>query len=139
VLQALSEHRQQQNERRARLGELWHDPDLVFTIANGKPIHPDSVQHDFRRLVRLAGVPYIRIHDLRHTFVTLAYRHGASIKAISETVGHAGIGITLEVYAHLVADQRREVADTLGAALFGTVDGTQEKRGDSPQVPPLEH
>lgn len=120
IVAVLRAHRQRQDERRAQLGEAWQDHDLVFTIVNGKPIHPDSLQHDFRRLVRLAGVPYIRIHDLRHTYVTLAYRYGASIKAISETVGHAGIGITLEVYAHVLEEQRREIADTLGAALFSS-------------------
>ena len=119
VIAALQEHRRRQNERRLRLGEAWQDHNLVFTVANGNPIHPDNLQHDYRRLVRLAGVPYIRIHDLRHTFVTLAYQSGASIKAISEMIGHANIGITLDIYMHVLPEQRIEVSIKVSALLFG--------------------
>lgn len=127
VIAALQEHKRRQDERRLTLGETWQAHNLIFTAENGNPIHPDNLQHDFRRLVRLAGVPYIRIHDLRHTFVTLAYQSGASIKAISEMIGHANIGITLDIYTHVLPEQRMEVSIKVSALLFRPKQGS----GDS--------
>ena len=64
-------------------------------------------------------MPRIRIHDLRHTFVTLALQAGADTKAVSEVLGHADIAITLRTYAHVLQQQRIDVADRVGAVLFG--------------------
>lgn len=119
VITLLREQRQRQSERRLALGEAWNDHDLVFTVGNGNPIHPDNVRHDFERLVREANVPMIRIHDQRHTHVTLAILAGANLKALSEAVGHRDISITLGIYGHVLAEQRTEVADKIGAMLFG--------------------
>lgn len=122
VIAALKEHRRRQNERRLELGEVWQDHDLVFAAANGGPINPDNVGRDFQRLVKLAGVPMIRIHDQRHTHVTLALQAGANIKAVSEAIGHADVAITLRTYTHVMPEQRIDVAEKVGAALFGRAD-----------------
>lgn len=116
----LREHRRRQNEERLRLGEYWHDHDLVFAAANGNPINPDNVSRDFVRLVERAGVPWIRVHDLRHTHVTHALGAGANLKALSESIGHADVGITLRTYTHVMPTQRLEVAEKVGAAFFTT-------------------
>lgn len=69
--------------------------------------------------MKRAGVKPIRIHDLRHTFATLAIQAGISVKALSEAIGHSDVRITLGTYAHVMPEQRVEVADKVGAVLFG--------------------
>jgi len=119
VISALREHRAVQNERRLRLGPLWEDHDLVFAAANGKPINPENLKRDYDRWVAAAGVPRIRIHDLRHSHVTLAIKAGGSIKAVSQRVGHARTSITMDVGVHVLPEQHADVSDKIGAALFG--------------------
>jgi integrase len=60
----------------------------------------------------------IRIHDLRHTFATLAIGAGIPIKVVSESLGHADIATTLRTYAHVLPVQRAELAEKIGALLF---------------------
>ncbi len=118
LVSALQAHKAQQNERRLALGEAWEDHDLIFAAANGKPIHPGNLKRDYTRLVSAAGVPSIRIHDLRHTHVTFELKAGGNLKAVSERVGHARTSITLDVYAHAIPEQRTDLADKIGAVLF---------------------
>ena len=128
VIAALREHKSRQNEQRLAFGAVWEDHDLVFAAANGRPIYPDNLKRDVERLVQLAGVPRIRIHDQRHTHVTLAIVAGATIAAVSRRVGHARTSITMDIYAHVIPQQHLEVADKVGAVLFGrrTADHTAD-------------
>jgi integrase len=119
VLEALKAHKARQNEQRLSLGKVWQDHDLLFPSAIGTPIHPDNLDRDFHALVKQAGVPRIRIHDVRHSYATLAIDMGAPIKAVSEALGHADIATTLRTYTHVLENQRVEVAEKVGAALFG--------------------
>jgi integrase len=75
-------------------------------------------------------VPPIRIHDLRHSHVTLAIEAGANIKAVSQRVGHSNVSITLGTYAHVLPSQHAEVADKVGAILFPACDGAGGTTGD---------
>jgi integrase len=100
------------------LGATWHDHDLVFCTGLGTPINPDNLKRDYDRLVALASVPRIRIHDVRHTFTTRALARGANAKAVSEAIGHADVGTTLRTYAHVLPEQRRGVAAKVSAAFF---------------------
>jgi integrase len=118
VVAALRKYREVQDERRRALGHAWQDHDLVFAAANGKPINPDNLRRDYDRLVQLAGVPRIRIHDQRHTHVTLALSTGANLKAVSQRIGHAQTSLTLNTYAHVLPEQHTEVADRVGRILF---------------------
>lgn len=123
VIAALREHRRRQDQRRLVLGPAWRDHGLVFAAANGAPINPNNLDRDFDRWVAQADVPRIRIHDLRHTHVTLAIKQGGNIKAVSRRVGHANIAITLGTYAHVLPEQDVEVSAKVGAVLFGTTTG----------------
>ncbi len=123
VLDLLLEHRARQLERHHELqskglGSLWEDRDLVFPSATGGPIHPDNLDRDFARLVTQANVKRIRIHDLRHSYATLAIALGNPVKVVSESMGHADVSTTLRTYAHVVPAQRTDLANSIGAALF---------------------
>src|SRR5579885_2040020 len=76
-----------------------------------QPVNPENVRRDSGRLVKLASVPRIRIHDQPHTHVTLALASGANIKAISRRIGHTQTSLTMDISAHVLPEQHREVAD----------------------------
>jgi len=85
----------------------------VFTGEYGSPTGRTVLQKEFRRLLRTAGLPKIRIHDLRHSYATLELAAGVSPKVVQESLGHARIGTTLDLYAHVIPAARREAAEAL--------------------------
>jgi len=98
-----------EEEARGR-GEVLRDTDYAFTALDGTPIHPERVTRLFRRAIEEAGVPLIRLHDLRHTHATLALSAGVHAKVVSERLGHANIGITLDTYSHCLPALSEEAA-----------------------------
>ena len=73
---------------------------------------PDSVLHMLHRVLKRAGLPEVRFHDLRHTFATLALQNGVDIKTVSGMLGHFSAGFTLDTYAHVTTSAKREAAKT---------------------------
>jgi integrase len=82
-------------------GDAWDGSDRVFCDQLGGPLHPDRFTRAFGSAVRQAGVKQIRLHDLRHTGATLALQAGIHPKVVSERLGHASTGITLDIYSHV--------------------------------------
>ncbi len=97
----LRAHRRAQLEERVAAGELWNEGDLVFCDEVGERLHPDRFTKWFQAARRRAGVPAIRLHDLRHTWATLALQAGIHPKIVSERLGHATTGITMDIYSHV--------------------------------------
>ncbi len=64
------------------------------------------------RLQRAAGVPEIRLHDLRHTHATLLLKHGIPLKVVSERLGHSTPAFTMAVYQHVLPGMQRDAANT---------------------------
>ena len=91
--------------------------EYVFPSPNGGPISPDSVRHMLHRVLKRAGLPSIRFHDLRHTFATLALQNGVDIKTVSGMLGHFSAGFTLDTYAHVTTAAQKEAANTMGSVL----------------------
>jgi integrase len=119
VAALLRAHQQRQQVRRTELGVHWQDHDLVFPAANGAPFQPSNVRRDYMKWVRSAGVPLIRLHDLRHTFATLWILRGGSLPALSRILGHQTMATTLRTYAHVLPELEREGAAGVGDVLFG--------------------
>jgi len=67
-----------------------------------------------------AGLPPIRLHDLRHTWATLALSAGEHPKVVQERLGHAAIAITLDVYSHVTEGLHRDAASRVAGIIFGT-------------------
>jgi len=120
TLAALRTHRTRQLELRLSLGSDWRNMDLVFGNADGGPILPANLLRAFRRIIQRAGVPPITFHALRHTHATLLLKEGLHAKIVSERLGHANIGITLDTYSHVLPDMQREAAESIDRALFGS-------------------
>jgi integrase len=93
--------------------------EYVFPSATGEPISPDSVNNMLHRVLKRAGLPSIRFHDMRHTFATLALQNGVDIKTVSGMLGHFSAGFTLDTYAHVTTGAQREAANTMGNVLSG--------------------
>lgn len=92
---------------------------LLFESSTRGPIHERNlVQRWFKPLLKRAGLPNIRLYDLRHTFATLALREGVPPRLVSEQLGHASVAFTLEVYGHLLEESRSLGAERFSELLF---------------------
>ena len=89
----------------------------VFPSPTGGPISPDSVLHMLHRVLKRAGLPRVRFHDLRHTFATLALQNGVDIKTVSGMLGHFSAGFTLGTYAHVTTAAQKEAAKAMERVL----------------------
>src|SRR5690606_20166790 len=107
--EVLKKYRIKQKEEMIRYNYL--DTDLVFTSRNGKPIEPRNLRDYFANIIKKAGLPPIRFHDLRHTHATLLLQQGVHPKIVSERLGHASIRITLDTYSHVIPSMQKEAAD----------------------------
>ncbi len=90
---------------------IEHEEQWVFTDGEGKPIHPHAVYQTFGRIVRNAGLPHMRFHDLRHTHGSLLIKEGVPVKVVSERLGHAHIAHTIQTYQHLLPGMQADAAD----------------------------
>ena len=93
----------------------------VFPSPTGGPMSPDSVLHMLQRVLKRAGLPRIRFHDLRHTFATMALQNGVDVKTVSSMLGHYSAGFTLDTYAHVTTDAQMKAAQTMGNILSRAV------------------
>lgn len=118
----LKARRKAQLEERAEAGLGRPRADaLIFTDERGDPLHPNLVSRTFRRLVREAGLPTIRLHDLRHSHATLALQAGVHVKIVSERLGHSSVTITLDTYSHAIPGLQRDAAEKVAALIPGLV------------------
>jgi integrase len=119
TLEALRQHKVRQMEERLKLGEQYQFGNYVVTKENGVVPHHTWIHEHYEKLCRKAGVPYIRIHDLRHTHASLLLEQGVHPKIVSERLGHSTIGITLDIYTHVLPSLQHKAAREFGDALFG--------------------
>jgi len=106
----LRDYRSEVETQRLLLGKSLTDNDFVFTHPDGTPLDPSSITHVFVKMVRKAGLK-LRLHDLRHSYASIMLAAGINVKAISESLGHANIGITLDIYSHLLPGVGKAAAE----------------------------
>ena len=119
VTAALRKHRTRQLQERLISGERWNDSGLVFTTEAGAPLDGCNINRTFKAVLRRAGLPAIRYHDLRHTAATLLLAQGVDPRTIMETLGHSQISLTLNTYAHVVPALQRKAAAKMDDILDG--------------------
>ncbi|MCL6516588.1 site-specific integrase [Alicyclobacillus sp.] len=122
VVDALKQYRLEQEQRKLKAGENYHEYGFVFTSENGEPIHHHNlVKRHFKPILRAAGLPEdIRLYDLRHTCATLLLLAGENPKIVSERLGHSSVTMTLDRYSHVLPDMQKSAADKLQNMLFGS-------------------
>ncbi len=119
VLADLKRQKAQQAEERLKAGPLWQDNNLVFTKEDGAPINPNVFSRRFRRLLDRMGIKDKRFHDLRHTFASLLILAGEDILRVSEFLGHAKPGFTLNTYSHVLPGKKRDTAKKINNIIEG--------------------
>jgi integrase len=107
----LKYYRDQQAATMKSLGAAIDEKGFVFTTFDGKPLDPSGVSRAFARMIKHAGIPHIRLHDLRHTHATIMLKAGVHPKIVSERLGHATVGITLDTYSHVLPGLQEAAAD----------------------------
>ena len=100
------------------MGSLYQPGGLIFATESGTIINPSNLRNrSFKPLLKRAGLPPIRFHDLRHTCATLLLGRDVNAKVVSEMLGHSSISITLDIYSHLLPDMQEKAAKALWEAL----------------------
>jgi integrase len=118
IIGLLQRHRVAQLELRLKAGSSWIERDLIFCRDNGDFIISTSFWYQFCKLLRDAGLPHMRFHDLRHSAATILLSMGVPPHVVQELLGHADIRTTLGIYGHVIPKMRQDAADKMGD-LFG--------------------
>ena len=112
--------RKEKGERReGGVIQLWKEIDLVFPSTIGTPIDPTNILRKFRQLLKKAGLPRVRFHDLRHTSASLMLNNGVDVLVASKRLGHAKPSITLNVYGHLLYSDKKHVSNIIESLVVG--------------------
>ena len=114
---ALQRHRKLQLEERAAAGDEWKECGLVFTSTIGTPLDARAVIRRHHAILKAAGIPRLRFHDLRHSAATLLLAQGVSPKYISQMLGHTQVAFTMQTYAHVIKEAQQQSADKMDAIL----------------------
>lgn len=119
TIAVLEVHRERQLAEREQSGLPLGDEDLAFARIDATPIHPDYFSQTFDRTVARLQLSKIRLHDLRHTYATLALSSGIPAKLISDRLGHATSSFTADVYVRSVDAAERAAAALMAERIFG--------------------
>ena len=118
ALDVLKQHRTRQLEAKLKAGPKWEEHDYVFCTSVGTHLNPDrDVLFQLKKLLKQAGLPDIRFHDLRHSAATLLLSMGVHPKVVQEILGHSQITMTLDVYSHVLPTMQQEAMNKLNDAL----------------------
>lgn len=133
VMAVLERHKRDQDVLRAELGSAYVDRGFVFTRLDGRarthgaPIGPNTLSRWFAEALRVAGLPALRVHDLRDTAATLAIAAGVDLVTVSEMLGHSSITMTADRYVHPHSTTKRDAADRLAGALAGNYEHSMSR------------
>ena len=121
VMQDLKEHRANQAAQKLKNKKKnkYNDQSFIFAAENGEPMNDNNIlKRYFKPLLETAGLPDIRLYDLRHTCATLLLSAGENPKVVSERLGHASITLTLDTYSHVLPNMQEAAAEKLEGILF---------------------
>jgi integrase len=110
MIDLLDKHLKKQGLLRTFAGERWQEHGMIFTSQIGTCLGHRNVCREFKEILRRAGLPDIRFHDLRHTAATLMLKEGIHPKIVQERLGHAQIFVTMDTYSHVLPAMQEEAA-----------------------------
>lgn len=117
ALEALKRHYERQQETKLMSGENWQEHDYVFCTLVGTHLSPNHVIDEFKKLLKKAELPDIRFHDLRHSAASLLLTAGVHPKIVQEILGHTQIGMTMDIYSHVLPGMQEDAMNKLHDAL----------------------
>jgi integrase len=129
LIAELRRHRAEQAEELLQLGIRLADDSYVVAQADGSPLQPNSLTHAFVDFLEAHGLQRVRLHDLRHSHATHLLAAGIHPKVASERLGHSKVGITLDLYSHVLPGMQAEAA----AAVDSAVQAALQKRAADPK------
>ena len=129
AVSALREHRQRMVDERLLMGAGFTDHGLVFCRPDGGPLHPERFSRTFTLEATRAGLPRIRLHDLRHSWATMALSAGIHPKIVQERLGHSGIAITLDTYSHVTDGLHGDAANLVASLIARPVSKRRANAG----------
>lgn len=106
VLDAIKQEQKKQTDLAKFVGSGFNELHLVCCRESGALITTNALQHVFKDILKTAGLPNVRFHDLRHTHATLMLRNQVPAKIVSAMLGHSSIGITMDLYSHVTVDMQ---------------------------------
>jgi integrase len=139
VLKALAKQRKKQQAQKSAMGGRWCESGLVFTTDTGAPIHPSRLTDVLHQISGRAGLPPIRLHDLRHGTATHALSAGVDLKTVSELLGHSSITITADTYTSVADELKRAAADKIADQLAHDDDEDDNESEDAYRSGPGTH
>lgn len=120
VVKALKTQKARQNQQKLAWGEAYQDYGLVFASENGTPLNEcNVVKRYFKPMLQKAGLPDIRLYDLRHTHATLMIKRGEDVKMVSQRLGHTSVAFTLDTYHHVLPGVEKEAVMRFDSLLQG--------------------
>jgi integrase len=122
VVEELRRHRSEQAQELLRLGIGLSEEAYVVAQADGRPLQPNSITHEFVRIIGQSALPAIRFHDLRHTHATQLLAAGVHPKVAQERLGHSTIATTMDLYSHVMPGMQEEAAAKVDAVLRGALE-----------------
>lgn len=117
IKQMLNERKSEQNNNRDLLGSAYVDTPYIFVKADGNTYYPDYPTKMLEKVLERNKLPHIRWHDLRHSCASMLIDKGWSMKDVSDWLGHADIGTTMNIYGHLSMEHKRKAAASLDGML----------------------
>lgn len=128
MLAELKSHRARQAQEQLKIGIRPDDDSFVVAQIDGRPLKPVSLTHEWTRLLAKTSLPRIRFHDLRHTHASQMLAAGIHPKVASERLGHSTIGITLDLYSHVMPGMQADAAEQVDAALQAAISASQKSK-----------
>ena len=122
VRDELRAHRLTQAQHLLKLGVRLADDSFVCALEDGSPMQPTFITHEWVRAIKGTALPRYRFHDLRHAHGTHMLASGTHIKVASERLGHSKVGITLDLYSHVLPGMQEDAAAKIDAALRAARD-----------------
>jgi integrase len=117
MIDALQSHRLDRAQDMLKLGAPLSADDLVLAHADGSVFQPIYVSQHWARTIRKTRLAHLRFHDLRHAHATHLLANGVHPKVASERLGHSKVGITLDLYSHVIPGMQEDAAATVDQAL----------------------
>jgi integrase len=118
AVEALKQHSIRRGEMRRAADDVWEEHDYVFCTPQGKHLSPGhDVLVQLKELLKKAGLPDIRFHDLRHSTASLLLSKGVHPKVVQEILGHSEISMTLDTYSHILPTMQQEAISKLNDVL----------------------
>ncbi len=113
----LDEMLDEQERNRKLFRNCYIESGYIFVKQDGKPYYPSYPTHELSKIITKNNLPHIRWHDLRHSTASMLIEKGWHMKDISNWLGHADIGTTMNIYGHISMEHKRQLGNSLSGLI----------------------